>query len=124
MLRRTCALFLLSTAIGCSGKDAEDSAAGPPAVTDCPTAEELDPDCESGTAVLRLAVTAGGQPAGAGLSVDLLDCAGTVTTETTDELGEVRMNVPAGEYDITVADLTGVAVQDIQIAKAVYLESL
>jgi ornithine cyclodeaminase len=49
--------------------------------------------------------------------------AGIITAHSLVELGHVISGAAAGrssESQITVADLTGVAVQDIQIAKAVY----
>jgi ornithine cyclodeaminase len=49
--------------------------------------------------------------------------AGAITKERLVELGNVIMNRGlrrASKDEITVADLTGVAVQDIQISKAVF----
>lgn len=53
--------------------------------------------------------------------------AGTLDRSTCVELGNLVLNPELGRMkaeEITLADLTGVAVQDIQIAKAVYLNFL
>jgi ornithine cyclodeaminase len=53
--------------------------------------------------------------------------AGKIQQDRLVELGNVILNPNLGrtsENQLTVADLTGVAVQDIQIAKAVYLAIL
>ena len=50
-----------------------------------------------------------------------------ITSEKLIELGNVISGKPSGrtsDTQITVADLTGVAVQDIKIAEAVYTASL
>lgn len=104
MLRRCWTVALLALAVGCSGKDDSGAAAGTTDGTTCVAADLSDPNCESAQAVLRLAVTSGGQPAPAGLVVSVQDCDGAETTATTDDLGEVRMNLPAATYIIAVQD--------------------
>ena len=104
MLRQGWTVALLALAVGCSGKDDSGAATGTTDAGDCVAADLSDPSCESGQAVLRLAVTAGGQPAPAGLIVSARDCDGVETTATTDDLGEVRMNLPATTYILEVED--------------------
>ena len=111
MLGRGWTVALLALAVGCSGKDDSGAAAGTTDAVNCVAADMSDPSCESAQAVLRLAVTSGGQPASAGLIVSVRDCDGAETTATTDDLGEVRLNLPAATYVIEVQDPASGAVQ-------------
>ena len=97
-------MLWMALAVGCSGKDSTDSASGTTDGALCTPSDLSDPDCESATAVLRLSVTSGGQPAGAGLEVTATDCDGNAQIETTDDYGEVRMNLPATTYVIAAED--------------------
>lgn len=91
--------------VGCTGKDdsAGDSASGGVL---CTSADLSDPSCESGQAVLRVAVTSGGAPAPAGTMVYVTDCTGGENSAAADEFGEARFNLPAATY-ILYADNAG-----------------
>ena len=104
MLRQGWTAALLALAVGCGGKDDSGAAAGTTDAVNCVAADMSDPNCESAQAVLRLSVTSGGQPAPAGLTVSARDCDGIETTSTTDDLGEVRLNLPATTYLIEGRD--------------------
>jgi len=85
--------------MACSGKDDSGTdATGDGAV--CEPTDMSDPDCESGTAVLRVAVTVGGAAAPSGTTVHVQDCDGADNTAAADAFGEARFNIPAATYVI------------------------
>ena len=91
------AMMVVLTA--CSDKgDSGASTAGSDAV--CEGADLSDPDCESGTAVIRIAVTADGAAAPSGTTVHVQACSGEDTTEAADSYGEARFNLPAATYRV------------------------
>lgn len=91
------AMMVVLTA--CSDKgDSGASAVGSDAV--CEGADLSDPDCESGTAVIRIAVTADGAAAPSGTTVHVQACSGEDTTEAADSYGEARFNLPAATYRV------------------------
>lgn len=91
--------MLVALMVGCSGKDDSADTAGTSGAS-CVSADMSDPDCESGQAVLRIAVTANGSAAPAGTTVYAEDCDGAQNTATADEFGEARFNIPAATYII------------------------
>lgn len=94
---RVFCVWMMVALAACSGKsDSGDTSEGTDAI--CESADMSDPSCESGTAVIRVAVRVDGAAASAGTTVHLQDCSGADTTESTDEYGEARFNMPAATY--------------------------
>ena len=108
MLCGRCSGLVLSLGMvlsaGCGDKDDADSATNTEDAALCTPSDLSDPDCESASAVLRLSVTVGGQPAGSGLTVTATNCDGVAETATTDDYGEVRMTLPATTYLLSAED--------------------
>ena len=95
-MRISC-VWMMVALTACSGKDDSGEAdEGSEAV--CEGADMSDPDCESGTAVIRIAVTADGAAAPSGTTVHVQACSGEDTTEAADSYGEARFNMPAATY--------------------------
>jgi len=96
---RDWAVGLFVVLSGCSGKpDSGETGESSDAI--CESADLSDPDCESGTAVIRIAVTASGAAAPGGTTVHVQDCAGIDTVMDADTYGEARFNMPAATYVI------------------------
>ena len=96
---RVCCVWMMVVLAACSGKD-DSGEAGEGSNAVCESADMSDPSCESGTAVIRVAVRVDGVPALEGTTVHLQDCSGLDTTETTDIYGEARFNMPAATYRV------------------------